>query len=426
MSTLLGSEASPFVCGAKLKKSSDQFAYYQEMEEISDLTDFDYELSSDASGSASYRDHVAECTLLTATTGVTMLSKRSDDSADHEICLSHTLMFASVATDVADENSDLDEDGDDEDEGNEVFPSDSNSCYSPVMEVDVGKTPREKDSINGLLCLIKSGNQQQSQMDETSATEDMTESEDESSNWNDSGNLLSHAEDTSVCINNEVKLQGSKETLLPMTVSFDSKVHLQSLGLEMEESQSVYSCSEHASENFLAKVLPCTSQSKQKNNFNKCVRFSVVRVREYAITLGDHPMVDQYPITLDWTYEDKEEVELEVHLSSRLKRGENLYSCNDTSELSLADWIEPLPAYERKAWLAAVTGLTETELFIQDFYRRRRVDAEKAREEEVREIKLRKLGGSTMNTCDGRNDKQLCSILQQKLFDVISYITGAL
>lgn len=424
---MLGSEASPFVCSANLKKPSHQHIDYQEMEEISDLTDFDYELSSETSGSTSHRDHMGECTLFTATTELTMPFKRSDDSADHEICLSHTLMFASVAADVTDENSDLDEDDNDEakDEENDVIFSDSNSCGSPIMEVDAGKTPSGKDSINGLLCLIKSGKQQQIQMDDTSATEEMTESEDESSSWNDSGNLISHVvEDTSACTTEQVKIQEPKETLLSLTVSFDSKVHLQSLGLEMEESHSVYSCSEHDSESFLSEVLACTSKSQPRSEFKKCVRFSVVQVREYAITLGDHPMVDQYPITLDWNYDDKEEVDLEIHLSGRLKRGENLYLCNDTSEVYLADWIEPLPAYERKAWLAAVTGLTETELFIQDFYRRKRVEAEKAREGELREVELHKLRESTMNTGDGRNEKKLCSIIQRKLFDVIGYITG--
>lgn len=34
------------------------------------------------------------------------------------------------------------------------------------------------------------------------------------------------------------------------------------------------------------------------------VQFSTVQVRDYDITLGDHPYCDMYPLSLDWTYTD--------------------------------------------------------------------------------------------------------------------------
>lgn len=34
----------------------------------------------------------------------------------------------------------------------------------------------------------------------------------------------------------------------------------------------------------------------------KSVKFSTVQVREYSITLGDHPIPEAYPLSLDWTF----------------------------------------------------------------------------------------------------------------------------
>mmetsp|Transcript_29105 Transcript_29105/g.79893 ORF Transcript_29105/g.79893 Transcript_29105/m.79893 type:complete len:243 (-) Transcript_29105:42-770(-) len=40
----------------------------------------------------------------------------------------------------------------------------------------------------------------------------------------------------------------------------------------------------------------------KQNEERRSIRFGPVQVREYAVTLGDHPLADEYPLSLDWQH----------------------------------------------------------------------------------------------------------------------------
>jgi hypothetical protein len=42
------------------------------------------------------------------------------------------------------------------------------------------------------------------------------------------------------------------------------------------------------------------AQAQTPGRITKRVQFTIVEVREHAVTLGDHPLTESYPISLDW------------------------------------------------------------------------------------------------------------------------------
>jgi hypothetical protein len=91
-----------------------------------------------------------------------------------------------------------------------------------------------------------------------------------------------------------------------------------------------------------------------KDRNERHVRFSSVQVREYAITLGVHPLADAYPVSLDWSHGDTRVVDIEKYDESRSKR-KMTRSITQALPCRL-DFIK------RRARLAEVTGKTLWEL----------------------------------------------------------------
>jgi hypothetical protein len=100
------------------------------------------------------------------------------------------------------------------------------------------------------------------------------------------------------------------------------------------------------------------------------VQFSTIEVREYAVAIGDHPMVDMYPITLDWPFIESEPQSIDDYESSRVS----------PATLNRRGIKAPrLTATERMARLANVTGCSNQELFQQERKRQLTVQEEKRR-----------------------------------------------
>lgn len=59
-----------------------------------------------------------------------------------------------------------------------------------------------------------------------------------------------------------------------------------------------------AAENLVVTTNPSTTQTQAQtqSRVTKRVQFTVVHVREHAVTLGDHPLAESYPISLDWAH----------------------------------------------------------------------------------------------------------------------------
>lgn len=86
----------------------------------------------------------------------------------------------------------------------------------------------------------------------------------------------------------------------------------------------------------------------------KNVRFSTVQVREYSLTLGDHPLAGPYPLSLDWTYTEDDFVADVNEFSSRMEKN------MDESESSYHFRRKPrqLDVFERRFRLAQMMGIT--------------------------------------------------------------------
>lgn len=60
---------------------------------------------------------------------------------------------------------------------------------------------------------------------------------------------------------------------------------------------------------------------EQRNIKNRAVQFSHVDIREYDVTLGDHPKTKLYPISLDWTYNANTiTLDLEEHINLNMQK----------------------------------------------------------------------------------------------------------
>jgi hypothetical protein len=52
------------------------------------------------------------------------------------------------------------------------------------------------------------------------------------------------------------------------------------------------------------------------------VRFSNVQIREYELTIGDHPSTNVYPLSLDWSHSETETISIEDHCANRRNKSE--------------------------------------------------------------------------------------------------------
>ena len=88
----------------------------------------------------------------------------------------------------------------------------------------------------------------------------------------------------------------------------------------------------------------------------KRVRFSTVQVREYALTLGDHPQPEAYPVSLDWKHADDFVVQVDQYRQNSPASPGTIH----------------MTRLERRQRLAAIMGLAPIELTIQEERRQSR------------------------------------------------------
>lgn len=98
------------------------------------------------------------------------------------------------------------------------------------------------------------------------------------------------------------------------------------------------------------------------------VRFNKVRIREYSITLGDHPLSQMYPLSLDWTYNELGEAEVnddQEDFEKKIVQYKKAFRK-----------VSRLTAMERRARLVETTGTTDDELCILEKQRKLRLKQE--------------------------------------------------
>jgi len=119
---------------------------------------------------------------------------------------------------------------------------------------------------------------------------------------------------------------------------------------------------------------------RHHKNDERSVSFSVVRIREHAERLGDHPWCPQYPVSLDWTYNAAEEVVcLEAYEQAR-------ETCCWSSTPRRMDVLE------RRSRLARAMRISHAELDVMERYRQEEAAAEEEQQAAVAENEARGTG----------------------------------
>jgi hypothetical protein len=77
----------------------------------------------------------------------------------------------------------------------------------------------------------------------------------------------------------------------------------------------------------------------------RSVRFGNVQVQEYSVTLGDHPLCDSYPLTLDWQHTEAMEYELDWY--EETKRNGAWYVPTGRSRMLQ---LETVTGVDRSVW----------------------------------------------------------------------------
>lgn len=99
---------------------------------------------------------------------------------------------------------------------------------------------------------------------------------------------------------------------------------------------------------------------EQRSNKNPSVQFSHVHIREYDVTLGDHPKTKLYPISLDWTYNDNTiTIDLDEHINRNIqKRFDRMIE-----KAKVGRSAYRLKAPERFQRITDVTGISMNQLY---------------------------------------------------------------
>ena len=62
------------------------------------------------------------------------------------------------------------------------------------------------------------------------------------------------------------------------------------------------------------------TQTQTNARTTKRVQFTIVQVREHAVTLGDHPLAESYPISLDWAHAPAQVMRVDDYEAKRVMR----------------------------------------------------------------------------------------------------------
>mmetsp|Transcript_4347 Transcript_4347/g.5709 ORF Transcript_4347/g.5709 Transcript_4347/m.5709 type:complete len:234 (+) Transcript_4347:167-868(+) len=104
------------------------------------------------------------------------------------------------------------------------------------------------------------------------------------------------------------------------------------------------------------------SSLTKQNEERRVLRFSVVCVQEHALILGDHPMSDEYPLSLDWKHDSPIEYDIDEY--------EHHYSKSTTNYGSTP---RRMTAADRRLRLAAVNGESISQVYEEEKRRRRQL-----------------------------------------------------
>lgn len=111
---------------------------------------------------------------------------------------------------------------------------------------------------------------------------------------------------------------------------------------------------------------PQVAPLKQKSDTTRGVQFSFVHIREHSVQLGDHPLCNYYPVSLDWTFEDTAAVSVNDYEEARAN------CCWDSKP-------RRMDVVERRSLLANSLGISKAEVDVLERYRRlERYQREKA------------------------------------------------
>ena len=113
---------------------------------------------------------------------------------------------------------------------------------------------------------------------------------------------------------------------------------------------------------------------KENRTVRRTVHFSNVHVREYDITLGDHPIADAYPLSLDWSYGTDQKYRIDefqgkcnviTESESDCSSSNNNFSfCRPSERMKMTKHhsLNRLDVIDRRSRLANVMGITYEKL----------------------------------------------------------------
>lgn len=138
-------------------------------------------------------------------------------------------------------------------------------------------------------------------------------------------------------------------------------------GVKAEEDNDDDDSTSNSSQSSISSSDPTLSRSDHSTctTTSRRVRFSHIERREYSITLGDHPLTDQLPLSLDWEHTATQMFNLDEVESIKREKG----GTDEPKRMSLV---------ERRLRLLRVTGLKPVRLLM----------LEREREKTLREEEL--------------------------------------
>lgn len=192
--------------------------------------------------------------------------------------------------------------------------------------------------------------------------------------------------DSSVSLSMAKSTEGAMGTSSPTNFTLHAdgyNMTVQPIDDESESSTESLSCSglfesfsirQNEQSSPRSTITPCSSSHSYSS---KRVSFTVVQVQEYALTLGDHPYADSYPLSLDWEHTPVKEMPLRDYETSRdaLRR-------NSSPIFSSSSHRGHLTPMQRRIRLSKVAGLQPAELTRQEQHRIQKLILDHAQDHE--------------------------------------------
>jgi hypothetical protein len=113
------------------------------------------------------------------------------------------------------------------------------------------------------------------------------------------------------------------------------------------------------------------AQAQRPARITKGVQFTTVQVREHAVTLGDHPLADSYPISLDWAHAPVQVMRVDDYEAKRVMRPLN-GRCN------IPPRARRMTRLERRVRLEQIMQVSPSALEHQESFRRLALRREKS------------------------------------------------